>query len=590
MLINFNLSNLESIIEKNSTPQSRERGKGYHTQGCVHQIIIRDNLLQAKVEGSQEEDYLVNIEFSSKDIKSANCDCFYDQEGWCKHILATLYYYQSSPQNVQEHPTLDQLLARLNPLQMQRLIIKLVNHNPSLIEDIEDQVNIIAPVVNKAKNSTPPTVDTKPIRNQVHRIIKDGIREMEEGWEEFENPIEDELLELIDSTKDLIKNGEVRNALSILGAITETCSENWDDAEEYGIENDYIVKSLNKVFAEAILSVDLDEAEKTALQANLEYWQDEWSVDFGMSLAALAQGWNIPPLPQILTGEITQLSAQNIEEQPAYNDKLTLIRLKVLEAQKRYQEYLYLAKVQGKIELYLTCLVRLGRFDDAIEQAKELITTMEEAFALAKILAEEGDKENALAIACQGLTKEGNCQAELAQWTVELAEELEDLDIALIAQIKAFQAQPTLNDYQKIEQLSGEDWLTLKEDLLRDLQDDQNFYGSNKEKVKILLQESLIDEVIAMVDKSSYLLSYEVLEGVIPFNPDWVIKKAIPKAEEIMDAGKAQYYDTATDWLKKARKAYYQANKAEEWRTYYNHLMTTHARKRKLINLLKPLI
>ncbi len=56
--------------------------------------LIEKVCLLASVEGSQGEDYSVNIYLSPQGIESASCTCPYNWDGWCKHIIVTLYYYQ----------------------------------------------------------------------------------------------------------------------------------------------------------------------------------------------------------------------------------------------------------------------------------------------------------------------------------------------------------------------------------------------------------------------------------------------------------------------------------------------------------------
>ena len=73
--------------------------------------------------------------------------------------------------------------------------------------------------------------------------------------------------------------------------------------------------------------------ERNIFTAYLE-WQDEWGTKFEMSLEALQQGWDYPPLVQILQGNIpTEGLWTGLV--PDYAENLTLIRLKLLENQER---------------------------------------------------------------------------------------------------------------------------------------------------------------------------------------------------------------------------------------------------------------
>ena len=56
-----------------------------------------------------------------------------------------------------------------------------------------------------------------------------------------------------------------------------------------------------------------------------------------------------------------------------------------------------------------------------------------------------------------------------------------------------------------------------------------------------------------------------------------------------MDEGRAQYYDSAADWVRRIKQAYLAQGESNEWQQYLNALLIKHARKYKLIPLLKSL-
>jgi uncharacterized Zn finger protein len=445
------------------------------------------------------------------------------------------------------------------------------------------------PELSSVPSAPIPKIDVVPYRRQVRQILRDAIRNLEDGWEE--DPIPQELYELIEEVPMFLERGDGQNAIAILEAITAACAENWDDVDQYGADNDDVVARLNEIWTEAFLLTELTPSQKTKLQANLKQWEKTWRADFSMSLAALHQGWDDPDLKRILRGDIRTTAVEQ-EEVPDYAPDLVLVRLKILESQRRYTEYLYLAEAEGQNEAFLTMLARLDRIDAVMEAADTKLQTMEQAFAVAKVLLAQGVLEQALQIAQRGLILPGNCTYQLANWVSEMAEELDQPDIALAAKIKAFQAQPNFTDYHKIEKMAGEDWPVLKEDLLDFLRLDSNDWFSSvmEAKVNIFLQEGLVEDAIAIVtEMSSYqsTLIHQVMDAAIVDNPEWVIANAKPRAEKIMDAKKAEYYDQAAQWLQKARNAYYQAGKQAEWSAYHSELMQVHSRKPKLMGFLK---
>lgn len=577
----------EFTIRRHANVKSFQRGEAYYEAGAVNAVTQRGHLLQAEVAGTEARPYHVNLSFDDSGLTSANCTCAYNFDGWCKHIVATMLVCARESENIEQRPTLEQLLDRLDRSQTQRLLQELVKEYPPLIEAIDRHVGWMTnPMVEQTtiRLVRRLTIDPAPIRRQVRQIIRDAVRFFEEGCEE--EPIAEDLLSVVQTAVDFSERGEGENAIAILEAITFTCVENWDDIADYGAENDEIVGELNQAWCEAILTAELTPEEKVDIQINLEAWQDEWNADFGLVMEALRQGWDYPPLLQVLQGNITERGAWE-EDVPDYADDLALIRLKILEGQERYQEYLYLAKAEGQTQQYLTMLGRLGRVEEAIDAAQTQMNSMEEAFALAKTLSEQGALQQALDIAESGLNLPGNCQYELGIWTSDLALELGNSEAALLAIKAAFQVKPSFVDYERMAELAGENWESVKTDLLRIVRTCSG-WGTESAKVDIFLHEGLIDDAIAIASElSSYdsELIHRVMNAAIPHNPSWVIANARHRAEKIMDAGKAEYYYYAVEWLKKARTAYLESGKKADWLSYRQNLMQTHARKRKLMGM-----
>ena len=597
----------ENTIRYNTTPKSLERGEACYLNRTIDAITLRGNILQAKVEGSEAKPYRVRLSFENQGFTELTCTCAYSMDGWCKHVVATLLVCLRQPQKIAERPTLEHLLDRLNHQQTQLLLQNLVAKQPELIDRIDSHITRIAsttPSQQPSKVSSQPpskvssqqpskvpsitSINTTPYRTQVRQILRDAVRYLEDGCEE--DMIESDILDLIAEAQEFSQNDDANNALAILQSITETCIENWDDVADYGIDGDEIVMALDEAWTEAILCAEFTEKQQIELQENLINWQDEWDANFGMSLEALRQGWDYPPLQLVLQGKISERGAWE-GEAPDYADALALIRLQILDRQKRHQEYLYLAEAEGETQQYLVMLASLGQISEALSAAKTQMTSVEQAKALAFEMWKQESKNQALEIAQIGFSLPGHCLYELATWTTELAEELGDLAIALHAKIQAFVAQPSFKDYRKVEELAGEQWSTIKVELLTNLRS-QTGWATHKAKVDIFLHEGFIDEAIEIVtDFSSYDSSivHQVMEAAISHRPDWVIENACQRAESIVERGKADAYHLAVEWLHKARAAYLQSNRESEWSIYCASLIETHGRKRKFMGLLKSL-
>ena len=489
--------------------------------------------------------------------------------------------------------TLEQLLSSLNDAQTRELIEHLVEEEPSLIDAIEQFVNSSAIRVspnqlNKTSQRTSP-IDPDPFQRQVRRILREAVScfENEYGYDQEEDTITGELLEVLDRAEEFIAQGDGNNALIILEAITEACVQDWDDVLEYGIENDEIASALNEAWTAAILTAEVTAEEEIDLRVMLEGWQDEWSCDFSMSLEALRQGWDDPLLLDVLAGNVTGQGVWAVDA-PDYAHDLTLIRLQVLDRQNRDREYLYLAQAEGCSQQYLTMLTRLGRIEEAMEAAATEMTSAEDALAFVKSLKEQEALEQALKICKSGFDLPGNCHYQLATYLTELAVEVGENQAALNGRIKVFEIKPSFQDYTLAKELAGDSWSTLKSDLLTTLKNQSSNYS--EAKVDIFLYEGLIEEAIAIADTLSYYQSrviQRVMDSAIVHNPNWVIANACRYAESIIDQSKSNEYSIAIKWLEKSRAAYLQIGQNTQWSAYRSKLMQAHSRKRNLMPMLK---
>jgi uncharacterized Zn finger protein len=585
-----------ATIQRNATTKSFAKGESYYQADAVAALTQRGNLLHAEVEGTEAIPYRVTTQFDAGKITAARCTCPYDLEGWCKHIVAVLLACIHEPETIETRQSLEQLLDQLDLSQAKQVFRELIADRPDLIDDFDFQVNLITAVPNKTTqaSSTKPkksnrTIDPAVFRRQVKQLFRNAVRSWEDGYDE--DPVTEDLLELVAEAEIFFQQGDGENAIAVLEGITQGCVDDWEDVDEYGADSDEIVAAIDYAWTQAILITEMTIDRQKQLRSQLQKWQEAWGQDLPMSIEALQQGWSYPPLLRVLNnGEITHLGAWE-GEPPNFADELASIRLEILQRQGRDLEYLYLAEAEGKTEQYLTMLARLGRVEEVMTIAQTQMNTVDQAFALAKTLQQQGSIEQALEIAQTGLTLEGTPLYDLATWTSDLAESLRKPQIALTAKITAFNAKPSFQDYQKVEELAGEDWAGLRPEMLQSLTKHPS-WGLLEAKVDIFLYEGEIDRAIETVTDLGYYhapLIHRVIDAAISQRPDWVIENTRHRAEEIMNRGKSDAYQHAVEWLAKTKAAYQKSGRKPEWSAYYHQLLQTHERKRKLVGLLQKL-
>jgi uncharacterized Zn finger protein len=580
-----------ATLQHHATESSYDRGESYFRSGAVVSLTQRQQTLQAEVEGNEVMPYRVTIDVDGGGVTHADCTCPYDFEGWCKHIVATLLACIHQPETIAQRPTLAQLLEPLTLVQTQGLVQHLVSADPGLIEAIDLYVNQRphpeATPTPAPKRKT--SVDPVPFQRQAREILRNAVR----GWEygQDEDNIGIEMGELIAQALAFAEQGDADNALVALQGVTDGCVNNWDEIDDFcGLTPEDVDVDLDAAWAEVLLSADLSEDEILAWQENLEAWQDRL-CSFAMAIEALRQGWDYPPLVRVLQGEISKLGAWS-GEAPDWADEFSQIRLRILARQERYEEYLHLAEAEGQTQEYLTMLGQLGRVDQAMTVAQRQMTTLGEAKALAEMLRSQNQLPQTLDIALRGLRFEQNnpyVAFEFATWVSDLAEGMGNPSAALEARVLAFKAKPSIQDYHKIEALAGTDWPAVRETLLQRLCADRA-WGLEQAQVDVFLHEGLLEDAIAVASALSSYHSHlilRVMDTVVATHSQWVIDNARPRAESIMDEGKAKYYDNAVAWLKRVKAAYDALGQGADWSHYHQTLLDQHGRKRKLIGLMQ---
>ncbi|MFO7641723.1 MAG: SWIM zinc finger family protein [Candidatus Competibacteraceae bacterium] len=312
----------ETTLRRQATAQSFERGEDYYQCGAVGRLQRRGNTLQAEVEGSEVEPYVVCLTFDDSGVTDADCSCPYDYGGWCKHIVATALACLREPESIEERPTLKSLLERLDLPQTRDLVQELIAEQPRLMEIVDDYVQQLAEPAPSPQPATPTRrtlVDPASYRRAVQQILRGAVRDWESGRDD--DSIQDDLQALIDKAQDFTEHGDPSNALVALEAITRACVDHWNEVAEYGTESNDVVAALDEAWTEAILSTEWTSTEKTALQKHLTDWQDELGGSFAMSREALRQGWDDPPLQRVLQGQITESGAWD-REAPDFADDL----------------------------------------------------------------------------------------------------------------------------------------------------------------------------------------------------------------------------------------------------------------------------
>ena len=590
----------EAAVRDLARPQSYDRGENYYDEGAVVELVRRGETIRAAVEGSQYEPYQVRIELDKTGVVDTACSCPYDHGGICKHRVAVLLTYVRDPGRIDQRPPVSELVTDANPEDLRDILIDLVESRPELAEQVESRLETLEGDEGDDARDRTPDINRESIRQQVQYILRptDGrSAHAYDPYEAVETDVE-KLRNLLDQARTAVEAGDGETALDILEQLAdELMDEEWlalsyDDSHAIFEFFD----EVDRMLAEALLTADLSEAERADWEDRLWAWEQEMGgythqPPYSVALEAAQRGWDFEPVQRAMQGDIGYADLWE-GDPPWYAEDFVRARLNVLERQGCIEEYLNLAEAADLIDDYGTMLVEEGRIDEAIEYGRRNLYSPDEALTLAKALREHDRPEAALEIAQHGLALEDSSgQAELAEWLRDRASSMGESEIALEAAIAVFDASPMLAAYQATEELAGEEWPTVREELLESLADRNTRQRTARRHVEIFLYAERYDEAIAIADRfSDYKVVEPVVEAVWEEHPHWTIDACKEQAEPIIEEGQSQRYRHAVDWLEYAGKAAQASGQLEEWCAYVEDLRDEHYQKYKLRPMLEDLL
>ena len=580
MAVSLNFT--EDSIQSFSSGESFHRGREYYKDGAVLTVSLRGEDIFAEVQGSEHRPYQVHISQHSGAFHDADCSCPYDWGGVCKHIVAALLECIHHQDRIQEHPSIEDVIDRLDRDQLKALIVKLAQRQPDLADRIEFIAQDLAGTPEEASNR--PAVNPDAVRRRVSGILYgSGHRRSSRDYWSADDVIAG-LGEVLEEVNEALHQGDGQNSLVVLETLTQEYVSGWYDLDDSDGELSDFFEDLGLAWAEALLTAPLNEGQRLAWADKLTVWArdvGQYGVEDALDVAQTAalQGWDDPYLRRVLNGEVGLRTVWE-DERSYYSHGLAQVRLAVLERQGRTQEYLYLAESQGRTENYTTMLVKLGRVAEAVDYGLHHLHYAQEAMTLTMQLWHVDETDAALRIARHGLTLEG-WKSELARWLRQAADAAGQPGQALDASITAFRESLELADYEEVKARAGSQWPQIRDSLLERLADSAR--GTNR--IKIYLHENMVTEAVQTVDSDVYVgheLLADVVDAAGELYPDWCIGHCRQQADYIMDAGKSKYYSNALRWLSKARSIYLASGREPEWQVYQQQLVERHRRKRSL--------
>jgi uncharacterized Zn finger protein len=218
-MVNKRLPSLtEAQVRRIATAKVFERGRDYFAESAISETTHQGMTLSGQCQGSDPEPYVVRVSFDKKGVADADCDCPYEYEGVCKHVVALLLTYVNDPQSFRTSvPSSSSSLADHSKEELLALINELTGSDPKLKAVVE--INAAA---HRAKQGKP--IDTRALRKQVRRVLHLDEYEYRAG-----RKIAKELSTLGHVGEELRGAGNFRNAGTVYHALLEESVKTYDD-------------------------------------------------------------------------------------------------------------------------------------------------------------------------------------------------------------------------------------------------------------------------------------------------------------------------------------------------------------------------
>lgn len=591
----------EKAIRALANAKSFARGQEYYREGAVSEVIRRGNRVTAEVEGS--EHYEVTVVLDDGEVDEAHCTCPFDWDGYCKHIVAVLLKLALGSDDVAERPLPAELIRDLDRDDLANLLLKRLQSDRGFATWVETELAGMAArrAASSGGKGGKAVVDTGPIREQARRILAGRYRRSRyfDGYRATGDI--DELRNLVDAAVPFLETGDGLNALKVLESVTDTFVDDWIEHSSFGDEHMYeLFADLGRLVAHAALMDDLSPDDRAAFKDVAEDWQSrlsEYGVEdaFDVAIGALESGWDDPVLRAILAGE--RKKWRSSDQNGWIENELTALRLRVLDAYGKSEEYLRLAHAAQARAEYAVMLVKLKRTADAVKYALKQFRDPGEALALCKVLRDADHSDDAVKVAEAGLRLSGDREGDpesvvpLAHWLREFSGSIRRPDLALKAAVAAFQGSLSFEDFTAVKSWAGSGWDEMRGEILAMLRDAEDA----SERTEIYLAEGLVDEAVRSVEDDDFQFGADdetlmrLAEAAHASHSDWVIKLAMTQATGIMEANRAGAYALAAQWLEKAALAHEAAGREDAWMACLDELIERHRRKHKLRPLLQAL-
>ena len=445
------------------------RGYEYYEDGLVEDVLLKGNIVTAKVLGT--ETYDVSVEIDNGIFIDGDCTCPYASDGsYCKHMAALLYYLDNENLDENNNYTTKEKeirdsLKTINKIELDDFLVELLIED----RDVYDKFRL-------RFNKSFPSLTIEDYENKIYSAIessagRDGFIDYHESWDYTKN-----MHKITSEVNSLVDNGEYDLAFEVAKTILETIPET--DIDDSNGSTGEVAESCIEIIERILESILHDE--NTLAKKILDYILNETKTEYLSNYAIYLY-----------------LLLDLYVERNRYLDEIEEGLLDALEIGKS-KDYFWNA------EHYVDILVDIYNKEDDKEKIINLLKKYSANKDICLKLVEEYLKEDNVKDAITLLktrleeTNNSTYASKLADIYLDniMQDEYKDILYQLLFEYDKYD----IDIYKKIKHLySKQEWLKERENIINKILNESKGYLYFTDLLNIYIEEKKYDDIYNIV-------------------------------------------------------------------------------------------
>ena len=560
----------ESTIEQRVGRRGIRRGRDYFRDGAISHARRQGSVLKATCAGSSPLGYQVRVTLEGGGIADANCTCPVGAGGNCKHVAALLICWRETPQAFVAAEELHTALERCTRGELMNLIKQIVFRRPELELAVEEMLP--DPRVSRTRPSP------QSYCQQVAAALGRAARATDGGA-----GLLAELRRIKTIGDDFLEQSECGAASEVYRAMLAELLRYFGEANDHpaGLDDlaDECVETLGRCLPSVLGEV---ETRRGIFETLLDVYR------FHLVCRESFRNDVLEPIFEHADDREKQAVAARLQDlvsatrNRSCRRALGAVLLELHVGRLDDEAFCRLCRQTGRTLDVVRRLVRLGRIDQALEEAREADTY--ELLKVAALLVRHHHADVAEALI------QNRCETApdefLAKWLQRYRTARRDQQTALELCEKLFHLQPDMAGYCRLRTLGRQlgCWDRLHPELLSFLEQS----GRTRLLVRIHLDENDLDRALELVTASGAVadgspLAIEVARAAERSRPRDALDIYLPRIDHLIAARSRAKYAQACRYLRKVRALMKRTGDAQDWSNYITALRNHHQALRPLL-------